>query len=94
MEETTQPKKVLGSEALGILLGRWRDGTFADILTGIILFFILGTTQPTCRACSRRIRTTRRRTCRSIVQTTRAFRAIARRLLTRVVIQALAIRIV
>lgn len=33
MEETTQPKKVLGSEALGILLGRWRDGTFADILT-------------------------------------------------------------
>ena len=33
MEETKQPKKVLGSEALGILLGRWRDGTFADILT-------------------------------------------------------------
>ena len=33
MEETTQPKKVLGSEALGTLLGRWRDGTFADILT-------------------------------------------------------------
>lgn len=33
MEETKQQKKVLGSEALGILLGRWRDGTFADILT-------------------------------------------------------------
>ena len=33
MEETKQSKKVLGSEALGILLGRWRDGTFADILT-------------------------------------------------------------
>ena len=33
MEETKQPKKVLGSEALGILLGRWRDGTFTDILT-------------------------------------------------------------
>ncbi len=33
MEETKQPKKVLGSEALGILLGRWRDGTFSDILT-------------------------------------------------------------
>lgn len=33
MEETKQAKKVLGSEALGILLGRWRDGTFTDILT-------------------------------------------------------------
>lgn len=32
MAETKQPKKVLGSEALGILLGRWRDGTFSDIL--------------------------------------------------------------
>ena len=26
-------RRPLGSEALGILLGRWRDGTFADILT-------------------------------------------------------------
>lgn len=33
MEEKRQEKKVLGSEALGILLGRWRDGTFTDILT-------------------------------------------------------------
>ena len=33
MEETKQTKKVLGSEALGVLLGRWRDGTFTDILT-------------------------------------------------------------
>ena len=33
MEETKKVKKVLGSEALGILLGRWRDGTFTEILT-------------------------------------------------------------
>ena len=33
MEETKKAKKVLGSEALGILLGRWRDGTFTEILT-------------------------------------------------------------
>lgn len=32
MAETKQPRKVLGSEALGILLGHWRDGTFGDIL--------------------------------------------------------------
>ena len=33
MKETKKVKKVLGSEALGILLGRWRDGTFTEILT-------------------------------------------------------------
>lgn len=33
MEETKKVKKVPGSEALGILLGRWRDGTFTEILT-------------------------------------------------------------
>ena len=33
MEETKKVKKELGSEALGILLGRWRDGTFTEILT-------------------------------------------------------------
>lgn len=32
MNKTKQGKKVLGSEALGILLDRWRDGTFTDIL--------------------------------------------------------------
>ena len=33
MEETKKVKKVLGSEALGILLSRWRDGTFTEILS-------------------------------------------------------------
>ena len=33
MEETGKAKKVLGSESLGILLGRWRGGTFSEILT-------------------------------------------------------------
>ena len=33
MEETKKVNKVLGSEALGILLGRWRDGTFTETLT-------------------------------------------------------------
>ena len=33
MEETGKVKKVLGSESLGILLGRWRGGTFTEILT-------------------------------------------------------------
>ena len=33
MDETKKVKKVLGSEALGILLSRWRDGTFTEILS-------------------------------------------------------------
>ena len=33
MEETGKVKKVLGSESLGILVGRWRGGTFTEILT-------------------------------------------------------------
>ena len=33
MEETGKVKKVLGSESLGILVGRWRVGTFTEILT-------------------------------------------------------------
>ena len=30
-QQDGQVHKVLGSEALGILLGRWRDGTFSGI---------------------------------------------------------------
>lgn len=33
MDKAKKVKKVLGSEALGTLLDRWRDGTFTDILT-------------------------------------------------------------
>lgn len=32
-EEARAAKRVLGSEALGILLGRWKDGTFSEMLT-------------------------------------------------------------